>query len=79
MVVRVLGGPCTSPNARDLNRVLVRLKDGVLIVDCDLDIVSLGLSTKVLEQVFDEYLSRLEPSIADEIRATVEEVANGQD
>ena len=78
MVVRVIGCPSVIEDERSRRHVLVKNNNGTLLVDCDIDVVSLGLSLKLIERIYREYLETLQPDTAAMIKSTIEEVANEQ-
>lgn len=53
---------------------------GLHIIDCNVDVVTLGVAINVLKSEFEECLAGLEPGLAERIRKTTEEaVRNEQD
>lgn len=50
------------------------------IIDCNVDVVTLGVAINVLKSEFDKCLEGLEPELAEKIRHVTEEVVRlGQD
>ena len=81
MFLRVLGKPHTS-TCTEFQRLSATYNPdtGLHIIDCNVDIVTLGVTLSVLKREFDECLAGLEPSLAERIRKTTEEaVRNEQD
>ena len=77
MILRVIGQPCITPS-QSLQKVIVtynHIKD-LTIVDCDVDIVTLGIAVNILQQCYNEYLNQLEPSMAKQIHDTITKVVN---
>lgn len=53
---------------------------GLHIIDCNVDVVTLGVAISVLKSEFDKCLEGLEPELAEKIRRVTEEVVRlGQD
>ena len=81
MFLRVLGKPHAG-TCTDVQRLSTTYypDTGLHIIDCDVDVVTLGIALNVLKREFDECLAGLEPSLAERIRKTTEEaVRNEQD
>lgn len=75
MFLRVLGKPTSSAvNGPQKLTASFNPSTGVHTVCCDVDIVTLGVTLSVLKREFDECLAGLEPSLAERIRKTTEEV-----
>ena len=81
MFLRVLGKPHAG-TCTEVQRLSTTYypDTGLHIIDCDIDVVTLGIALNVLKREFDECLAGLEPSLAERIRKTTEEaVRNEQD
>ena len=81
MFLRVLGKPHAG-TCTEVQRLSTTYypDTGLHIIDCDVDVVTLGIALNVLKREFDECLAGLEPSLAERIRKTTEEaVHNEQD
>lgn len=75
MFLRVLGKPTSGiVNGPQKLTASFNPSTGVHTVYCDVDIVTLGVTLNVLKREFDECLAGLEPSLAERIRKTTEEV-----
>ena len=75
MFLRVLGKPTSDVvNGPQKLTASFNPSTGVHTVCCDVDIVTLGVTLSVLKREFDECLAGLEPSLAERIRKTTEEV-----
>lgn len=75
MFLRVLGKPTSDiVNGPQKLTASFNPSTGVHTVHCDVDIVTLGITLNVLKREFDECLAGLEPSLAERIRKTTEEV-----
>lgn len=73
MQLVVLNNPTlTTKKYSPMQKVVVTFdpKKDVTIIDCDVDIVTLGLAVNVLQARYREYLEQLEPSVAREIEET---------
>lgn len=81
MVLRVIGKPTAELScAPQKLSASYNPSTGVHTIDCDVDVVTLGVALSVLRREFEECLSGLEPSLAERIRKTTEEaVRNEQD
>ena len=81
MFLRVLGKPHAGTCTAVQRLSTTYYPDtGLHIIDCDVDVVTLGIALNVLKREFDECLAGLEPSLAERIRKTTEEaVRNEQD
>lgn len=81
MFLRVLGKPHAG-TCTEVQRLSTTYypDTGLHIIDCDVDVVTLGIALNVLKREFDECLAGLEPGLAERIRKTTEEaVRNEQD
>lgn len=75
MFLRVLGKPTSDiVNGPQKLTASFNPSTGVHTVCCDVDVVTLGVTLNVLKREFDECLAGLEPSLAERIRKTTEEV-----
>ena len=75
MFLRVLGKPHTS-TCTELQRLSATYNPdtGLHIIDCDVDVVTLGVALNVFKREYEECLAGLEPELAERIRKTIEEV-----
>lgn len=81
MFLRVLGKPSTG-TCTGFQRLSATYNPdtGLHIIDCDVDVVTLGVALNVFKREYEECLAGLEPSLAERIRKTTEEaVRNEQD
>ena len=81
MFLRVLGKPHAG-TCTEVQRLSTTYypDTGLHIIDCDVDVVTLGIALNVLKREFDKCLAGLEPGLAERIRKTTEEaVHNEQD
>lgn len=75
MFLRVFGKPTSDiVNGPQKLTASFNPSTGVHTVCCDVDVVTLGVTLNVLKREFDECLAGLEPSLAERIRKTTEEV-----
>lgn len=74
MFLRVLGKPHAG-TCTEVQRLSTTYypDTGLHIIDCDVDVVTLGIALNVLKREFDECLAGLEPGLAERIRKTTEE------
>ncbi len=72
MKLVVLGTPHVASSAIKQQKTVVTYDPSraLTIVDCDVDIVTLGLAVNVLTEQFEIYLKQLEPDVAESIRTT---------
>ena len=72
MKLVVLGKPCIQAPPDSHQTIAVRYDQAkqLTIIDCDVDIVTLGLAVNVLQEQFEEYLKQLSPDLACQIRDT---------
>lgn len=77
MYLRVIGKPCVE-QSRAPQKLVANYNPatGIHTVECDVDIVTLGIILNIIKREFDECLEGLEPGIAERIRSTTEEVVN---
>lgn len=81
MVLRVLGKPHAG-TCTEFQRLSATYNPdtGLHIIDCDVDVVTLGVALNVFKREYEECLAGLEPGLAERIRKTTEEaVRNEQD
>lgn len=77
MVVRISGRPFIDRNPEISKSTIVASYDAlknVTCIDCNVDVVTLGIAVNVLTQEYENLLSDLEPALADEIKSTIMEV-----
>lgn len=72
MKLIIRGKPYMQPPANPQQTIAVRYDPNkqLTIIDCDVDIVTLGLAVNVLQAQYEEYLEQLSPDIACKIRDT---------
>jgi len=72
MKLVIRGKPYMQPPTNPQQIIAVRYDPDkqITIVDCDVDIVTLGLAVNVLHSQYEEYLKQLSPDIACKIRDT---------
>ncbi len=72
MKLVVLGTPKMSEPAVAQQKTVVTYDPGraLTIIDCDVDIVTLGLAVNVLTEQYEQYLTKLTPDVAERIRIT---------
>lgn len=79
MFLRVLGKPHAGAGTEFQRLSATYNPDtGLHIIDCDVDVVTLGVTLSVLKREFDACLAGLEPSLAERIRKTTEEVVRNE-
>ena len=66
MILEVLNGPHLKAASTCDNKVLVSFDPATntTTVDCNVDIVTLGLAVNILQQQYDNYLKELNPDLA---------------
>lgn len=77
MQLQILREPCLRPDGQSPSQHVVatyKPADEIVIVDCEMDIVTLGIVCEVLKSQYNMYLKKLKPSIANEIKQTIEKV-----
>lgn len=76
MKLSIIGAPYRNAPLTSRRRVVVTFDPikQVTIIDCDVDIVTLGLAVNVLSQEYEKYLKTLGPEIACQIRTTTKKV-----
>lgn len=79
MVVRVVDSTNVAMRNLETSKATVRYDNGTLFIDCNLDLVSLGVAVGILQQIYDEYVDAMDPEVATTVRDTIKEVINGQD
>lgn len=74
MFLRVIGKP-TAEQRRAPQKLIASYNPstGIHTVECDVDIVTLGIALSVIKREFEECLAGLEPGIAERIRKVTEE------
>ena len=72
MKLVVLGSPrlASSPIAQQKTVVTYDPCKEITTVDCDVDIVTLGLTVNVLTEQYEQYLAQLDNDVAEKIRCT---------
>lgn len=81
MHLRVIGKPSLN-TCTEFQRLSATYNPdtGLHIIDCNVDVVTLGVAINVLKSEFDKCLEGLEPGLAEKIRRVTEEVVRfGQD
>lgn len=68
----VLGSPSLTAPKLPQQTVIVKYDPGkqLTIVDCDVDIVTLGLAVNILQAQYEDYLAKLKPADAEIIETT---------
>ena len=71
MKLQVIGSPHATTHASS-QKVIVTYNHEreTTIVNCDVDIVTLGIAINVLQEQYTEYLDKLDPHIAKQIHDT---------
>lgn len=71
MKLIVLGKPFAqaSPSPYQTTVVTYDPYKQITTIDCDMDIITLGLAVNVLTEQYESYLQKLDPKIAHRIRA----------
>lgn len=66
----VLGKPKVDPERFPQQKVVVTYdpRDEITIVNADVDIVTLGIAVNVLMDQYENYLTKLDPDVAHQIR-----------
>lgn len=77
MFLRVIGKPYTKPGT-ELQRLSATYNPdtGLHLIDCSVDVVTLGVAINVLKREYEACLAGLEPELASKIRRVTEEVVN---
>lgn len=71
MKLMVIGSPhAASPTNSQIVIVSYNHERETTIVNCDVDIVTLGIAVNVLQQQYTEYLGKLDPLLAKQIHDT---------
>ena len=75
MFLRVIGKPTAALScAPQKLSASYDPSTGIHTIDCDVDVVTLGIALSVLRREYEECLAGLEPGLAERIRKTTEEV-----
>lgn len=80
MLIKVVGKPTHTSSAVIPQKMRAEYNPSTRIqtVECDADIVTLGITLNVLKREFEECLAKLPPDIARQVREVTEEaVSNG--
>ncbi len=73
MQLQVIGQPTYANNCNDRQQKIIVQYNPIkkfTLVNCDVDIVTLGITVNVLLEQYEKALSKLEPSMADRVRET---------
>lgn len=70
MILTITGSPYMVGETTQKVVVSYNEKKDATFIDCDLDIVTLGLAVNLLGEVYKEYLAKLSPDLAETIRTT---------
>ena len=77
MVVRISGKPYVDMNPEISKSTVVATYDAqknVTCIDCNVDVVTLGIAVSVLTQEYEDLLSGIDQAVASEIKTTIMEV-----